>query len=56
MLGVSKSEFHVSLSIQVLEIGVCVVNGVYILPVSAGFTPGKYIEIWDRIVESVHSL
>ena len=56
MLGVSKSECHVSLAIQVSEIGVCVVTGVYIPPVRAGFTPGKYVEIWDKIVESVHSL
>ena len=56
VLGVSKSECHVSLVIQVSEIGVCVVTGVYIPPVRAGFTPGKYFEIWDRIVESVHSL
>ena len=55
-LGVSKSECHMSLAIQVLEIGVCIVTGVYIPPVRAGFTPGKYVEIWDKIVESVHSL
>ena len=56
VLGVSKSECHVSLVIQVLEIGVCVVTGVCIPPVRAGLTPGKYVEIWDKIVESVHSL
>ena len=56
MLGVSKSECHVSLAIQVSEIGVCVVTGVCIPPVRVGFTPGKYAEIWDKIVESVHSL
>ena len=56
VLGVSKSEFHVSLSILVSEISMCVVTGVFILLVRAGFTPGKYVDIWDKIVESVHSL
>ena len=56
MLAVSKSEFHVLLAILVSEIGMCIVTGVYIPPVRAGFTPGKYSEIWDKIVESVHSL
>ena len=56
VLGVSKSEYHVLLAIQVLEIGVCVVTGVYIPPVRVGFTPGKYVEIWDEKVESMHSL
>ena len=56
MLGVSKSEIYVSLAILVLEIGMCVVTGVYIPPVRVGFTPGKYVEIWDKIVESVYSL
>ena len=55
-LGVSKSEYHVLLAIQVSEIGMCIVTRVYILPVRAGFTPGKYVEIWYKIVESVHSL
>ena len=56
MLGVSKSKCHVLLAIQVSEIGMCVVNGVYIPPVRVGFTPGKHVEIWDKIVDSVHSL
>ena len=56
VLGVSKSEYYVSLAIEASKIGVCVVTGVYIPPVRAGFTPGKYVEIWDKIVESVHSL
>ena len=56
VLGVSKSEYHVLLAILVSEIGMCVVTGVYIPPVRVGFTQGKYVEIWDKIVESVHSL
>ena len=56
VLEVSKSESHVSLAIQVSEIGVCVVTGVYIPPVRVGFTAGKYVKIWDKIVESMHSL
>ena len=56
MLGVSKSEYHVSLAILVLEIGMCVVTGVYIPPLRVGCSPGKYVEIWDKIVKSVHSL
>ena len=56
MLGVSKSEYHMSLAILVLEIGMCVVTGAYIPPVRAGFTLGKYVKIWDKIVKSVHSL
>ena len=56
MLGVSKSEFHVSLTIQVSEIRMCIVTGVYIPPVRVGFTPGKYVEIWNKRVESVYSL
>ena len=56
VLGVSKLESHVLLAIQVSEIGMCVVTGAYIPPVRAGFTLGKYVEIWDKIVESVHSL
>ena len=56
MLGMPKSECHVSLAIEVSEIGVCVVTGVCIPPVRVGFTPRNYVEIWDKIVESVHSL
>ena len=56
VLGLSRSEFHVSLATQVSEIGMCVVTGVYVPPVRLGFTPGQYIEIWDTKVESVHSL
>ena len=56
VLGVSKSEFYVSLAIHVSAIGMCVVTGVYILPVRAGFTPRIYVDIWDTIVESVHAL
>ena len=56
VLGVSKSECHMLLAILVSEIGMCVVTGVYIQPVRAGFTLGTYIEIWDKIVESVHFL
>ena len=56
MLGVSKSELHVSLAIQVSEIRMCVITGVYIPPVRAGFTLGQYVKIWDKIVESVYSL
>ena len=43
-------------AILVSEIGTCVVNGVYIPPVRVGFILGKCVEIWDKIVESVHSL
>ena len=62
VLGVSKLKFHVSLAIHVSEIVMLyitisgVVTGVFIPPVKAGFTPGKYVEIWDKIVESVHFL
>ena len=56
VLGVSKSECHVSLAILVSEIGMCVVTGVYIPPVRAGFTTGKYVKIWDKMVEFMHSL
>ena len=56
MLGLSRSEFHVSLATHVSEIGMCVVTAVYVPPVRAGFTPGNYVEIWDKTVESVHSL
>ena len=56
VLGVSKSECHMLLAIQVSEIRMYIVTGVYIPPVRAGFTQGKYIEIWDKIVEFVHSL
>ena len=40
VLVVSKSECHVLLAILVSEIGVCVVTGVNIPPVRAGFTLG----------------
>ena len=56
VLGVFKSEFHGSLAIYVSEIGMCVVTGAYIPPVRVGLTLGRCVEIWDKIVESVHSL
>ena len=34
----------------------CIVTEVYVLPVRMGFPLDEYIEIWDKIVESVNSL
>lgn len=56
VLASLKSNFAVAAALQVPKVGKLVVVAVYIPPVRAGFSNVKYLEVWDGIVEMVHTL